>query len=580
MRFHPGQPTIVYAFGCRVLEGLDIVNTQMRLAHRYFNTLVELEHWRREEADKLLSTMFPELAILTERWKLLHAQKKELTEQIKVMRGQQRKRVKVPPELRAQLNDLKARCKAAYAERKAARTQAFSSKRYQAAQKNLDAAWLLRAKQARKESGLYWGTYAAVERNIGEMRKGPPPEFATLPTVDKVTYRMLTFANAGTSPTDLPTSDDNRIAVQIQRGLDPVNMRTRQDRRLQDLGPREGFKNVRLIRLQLARNKHVLLGVKFHRELPEDARIKNIELVRKRVGTQTHWTVNFAMGRETGWAKPDTASSGTLAVNLGWRQMPVSTDDEPAMRVVTWLDDQGRTGEYRLPPKLLTDMKRADELRSIRDKNFDTIRPFFARWLKETTLTLPTWLTEVTTALSAWRSKERLDAIVRHWLRFEGDEVIYDTLRAWRSQDRHLRNWEQQLARRAANRRQDVYRTLAAQLRRQYRTLLIADVDWAGMRKNPLPDADTDTTRLARARMGQVAPGLCDKLLRASFAEVRGFPPEHLSQRCAACGELSGEADPEKLTHCCGHCGQMYDQDVNHCRNLLQQAGLLEAVSV
>lgn len=554
MPFHPGQPTINYLYGCRVVEGREVLDEQILAAHKYRNALVALERERREKVEQLLSEIAPDLTHLSEQVEAAEQEAGAAAEQIRAWRAQHKK-MRAPEPMRKRLAVAKEAKKSVYAERKQRRSELFGSLAFQAAQASVEQ-WSKDSLRAlRKNSGVYWGTYLRVEAGMQGARSGAPPDFRALPAADKVAYRLT----GGTSPATI----DGQIAVQIQGGMTPDEAIAGTDNRL-SITPHGTCRHVWLVRLQLAAGVQVALGAKFHRPLPDGCRIKQVLVNRRTVGTQVKWSIMFSCARESGWKKDDCATSGRVAVNIGWRAKP-----DGSLRALRWVDEDGQEGELLLPASLLARRQKVTDIQSIRSQELDRIKLVFGAWLKDHSP--PDWLADEVSHLSSWRSPNRLDALVRYWRRFDGDDTILAELVAWRKQDRHLRNWQDNEQQSIGNARKDIYRCFAAAMRKQYKTVVLAKVQWKKMLHRPDEADTTDEMRFARSRSRIVSPGTLETALTSVFAESVTLPAVHLTALCSYCGQHSGEAHPESLYHTCTHCGTTYDQDINHCRNLLSE---------
>lgn len=168
-----------------------------------------------------------------------------------------------------------------------------------------------------------------------------------------------------------------------------------------------------------------------------------------------------------------------------------------------------------------------------------------------------------------WQSPARLAALLIRWRysRFAGDERAFDAAEAWRKHDKHLWTWQANQRRKFFAWRKDLYLNFCARLRREYQTLRIAKVDWAKLRLTPPPEAGDDIPHRYR---NVASVGMLDTLLRNHLAVAERIDPENLSDTCHACGKLSG-LNGESVRHTCRHCEATWDQDENHCRNLLRE---------
>ena len=79
---HDSQPSVIYRYGAKAPEeGSDVVAEQISAAHKYYNTLVEIERHRRQQAAEVVRRLSPDLESLIQ-------QREELTGQIDAQRAQ------------------------------------------------------------------------------------------------------------------------------------------------------------------------------------------------------------------------------------------------------------------------------------------------------------------------------------------------------------------------------------------------------------------------------------------------------------------------------------------------------------
>lgn len=558
---HTSPPSRNWTFGAKApLLNLDSVREQMRAGHRYRNALVALERERREKVDAKLRALFPALHALEAEIAAAEADLGALRVAIKADNAKRRSRHATPEQvadskrLKSLLRDLRAR-------RKIARAEAFRSPEWELAQTTINEWASTEAKALRAASGLYWGTYLCVEQSMQGARSGPPPVFQS--------WR-----------------GDGRVCVQIQPGLDFAALLSAQDRRLRI--EVTGRRAVCYLRIGSEGREPIWCAapVTLHRDLPADALVKWATLRRRRIGTQDEWSLQLTLARAAGWEYTDRASAGQVGIDIGWRLRP------SGLRVAYWVGSDGAEGELVLPTDDVGRWAYADRLRSIQGLHFDAIRPVLAAWFRGREH--PPWLTmRGVETLSQWRSEARLSALVFEWRsnRLPGDadphpeaaalrellqldhrhygtpESIFDLAAAWRTKSRHLYNWECSQRVKATRWRDNLYRNFAADMRRRYRTVRLEKLDLSRLAKTPEAEEPSIDQALREYRM--VAS--CGRLrqLLAECMTVETFPARHTTQRCHACGALSGESAPANLLHSCAHCGAEWDQDRNAALNLL-----------
>lgn len=546
---HESQPSVIYRYGASCpTENAGHVREQILLAHRYWNTLTEIERRRRDRTDEAVRQASPELAGVETRCGELDEQLQAARAEVK-RRNALERRKRATPEEQAAIRELRDALKVERARRKELRSVLFADgSPAKQALEQVETLANAERKLARAESGLYWGTYLAVEQAAQSMRKGAPPEF-----------RRIGVRG------DFP--EYGRVALQIQKGITVSEALRGDDQRLR-IEPTEDGTGYTTVRMRVGSDGRdplwATFGVKFHRPLPDDARIKWVYLHREMVADHETWTVSFVIARKSGWSKPDTARSGSVGVDLGWRLVP------GGLRVAYWIGDDGDEGELILPSRDTTRWAKAESLRSIRDREFNEIQPVVVEWLKNRE---STWLHEHTPNLHLWRSSQKLELVVERWRsnRFDGDEEIFARCEAWRKQSKHLREWEVNQRKKATNWREDTYRKFAAMLRRKYRVVCVEKFSVAEMAKLPVAESN-ENDRAMRVYRRIASPGRLRELLTETAASVVRVDAKHTTMQCHACGELSGEPNPEMLIHTCSQCGESWDQDRNAAINLLSAA--------
>ena len=545
---HESKPSKIYSFGCKPPHrNAALVDRQMRDAHRYRNKLVELERARRERVEAAIRRHDTRIAELDGEIEAVDQRIAEHRAEIK--RGnQQRRKREVSGEQRETIGSLKQRLRELRRDQKRRRKAAFESC---PSLGRIEAESLRDRKRARAESGLYNGTYLAVEQATGNMRSGAPPKFKV--------WR-----------------GDGKLGLQLRNGLSEAEARSGESRNLvieADPAPnRSGRRagNRHLVHLRVGSDGRdpiwATVRAELHRPLPAGCQIKWVYLIRRRCGAQMDWRVQFVVASEHGFGDPQPASSGMVALDVGWRIV------ECGLRVAYWTGDDGEEGEVVIPERELGRWTHPPDLRSLIDERFNVARDELADWLGERSEN-PDWLTERTRHLRQWRSPRRLAGLVRYWAdhRFRGDEEIFDYLQAWRRRWNHLDNWAAHEMRKAAAWRDDLYRRIANELAGAYRTIVIENTNWHRMARGAEPEDDADDTA-ARTYRRVASVGRLLELIRERASEVRSVEAAWTTQTCHACGESARFDAASKLHHTCSTCGSVWDQDLNAARNLLAAA--------
>lgn len=329
-----------------------------------------------------------------------------------------------------------------------------------------------------------------------------------------------------------------------------------------------------------------------HRPLPEGAIITRASVSVRKIGPRERWTCQITV--DTADCKPRESApvgGGTVAVDIGWLS---STD---GLRVATWLDERGNSGLLTLGSNAeLGALRKADEVRSVRDMRFNEARDALVSWLR--TNGVPTWMRELTVKrgakapthkqsiayLEAWRSPARLASLARRWRenRSDGDADAFGALESWRYHDHHLWSWESSQREKSVLRRREAYRTFAAKLASTYNRVVFSDAEYDQISRRPDVDGGTHI-HAAAANRKNAAPGELRKCIEQAFAARGGdaakLPAANFSVTCPACGSVDA-AHRDERTHetVCLSCTYVRDTDTTMCMNLLRADGCGDAV--
>lgn len=546
------KPCAVYRYGLLApVENGDLVIDQMRKAHRYRNLLVEIEQAKRGAVEVAQAESVPAIDRVRARIAELDAQAESMWS------GVDRKKVS-----KADRQNIKDAMGPLNAERLALRAHAKALKAehaeiLKAAYAVLNERKTVLVKAARAQCGVYWGTYLLVEKAVEDGAKKP----------EGVTFKRW--------------DGRGRIGVQLQGGEDAAGVMGDGDTRLQVIDKRCGRQPKRHLapdsRYKTLRIRVGSDGVKpvwatfplfMDRPLPPNTRIKNAYVTMNEVSpSRVEWHACFTIESDALAPAVVHRGRGTVAVNLGWRQM------DGYIRAATWVADDGRVGEVRVPSSVTDHATKADSLRSIRDREFaaavETLqmlgKPLAARGVA------PEWLRDALRWCHAWKSPARLVGIVERWRdrRFDGDAELFDAMEAWRRQERHLKDWENNARVKADRVRNSVYREAALSLVRGYTTVLVDNTDLRVMAvkaaQGPVDKASSNRFSVASGMLRQeiVSCG------RKHGAEVVKVPSAAITKTCHACGGVCDFDACAHIKHTCEHCGVAWDQDVNACKNML-----------
>lgn len=202
-----------------------------------------------------------------------------------------------------------------------------------------------------------------------------------------------------------------------------------------------------------------------HRELPAGV-VRSAVVHREMIGPRESWYVVILVDVA---AKEPTCGSGGVAVRFGWRVT------DAGIIAASSMDTNGHRETFIVPESVAGSFRKANDLRSIRDKNFDEAVAKFVVWRQ--LHSAPEWLSERVRHIKQWRAVGKLAALVRAWKenRFSGDEDMYEALEKWRYHDYHLWLWETSARRYAENLRLTEMRKFAASLAKRYGMVVVCD---------------------------------------------------------------------------------------------------------
>lgn len=306
--------------------------------------------------------------------------------------------------------------------------------------------------------------------------------------------------------------------------------------------------------------------IDYPRPLPPGTVIKWCWLKRLRIGVRERWEAQFTLEGTFPAVKVCADKDRRVGVDVGWRLVP------KGLRVAYWVDSDGQNGEVILPHEILQRWPKSDSLQSIQDNNFNAMKAELQAWLAECQLEFPEALQTEMKFIGQWRSPRRLARLMSIWKRNRlepHDNAIFERLSAWLKQDIHLYDWRCFNVVKAIRKRKEIYECFADKLRENYGTVYVEDIDWRKLMETPTVEDDSPEKDAMREHQRHAACGELLEIIKRKCRVVERPAPQ-TTMRCHKCGELSGEPEPGKLIHTCGHCGEKWDQDCNAAWNLLR----------
>lgn len=539
------------------------------LCNKLWNRFVEIEQENRKKYLAILR-QDEELRYTEDEITALQTERAERIAQRNAARAKARSKSVDSAEVRDGINDLNHRitklAKLASARRRAIRP--VYGEQIRASEMERRAL----VKLARQQSGLWWSNYNMVQARYEKARSKAMKDGAEL--------RFHSFDGTG------------QFRCQIQGGMSVNDLFAGRNSVVQvdPVDPQAWTSHSRGARRRLSRT-HLTITVYtgtgedgkpfrrtlrfpmvMHRPIPDDARIKELFVTRKRVGTQFVWSVTFTTRASPG-QESINSSQTVCAVDLGWRKTP------QGLRVATALDSTEEVQYVILPNSLLYKFEHANTLKSRIDDEVNTVQTV----LREKSSLLPNLPDDLTELLaSALRPRpttRRLAKMIIFWRdNYPGigaDVVSY--LEEHRKHLKRLQNEMDNLRDKALHRRQDFYRKAAIQIVQDKAMVLIEDFDLRGVTAVKQDDgAENDAPEPVR-RMRQVAAvSELRKWIVLQAAKhgtrIDVLKSAYTTRRCSACDHLNEKSDPYDLVWKCPKCGNVLDQDINACRNLLADA--------
>jgi hypothetical protein len=611
----------VYAYGARPpIEGAELVREQLWLATIYQKVLVLLERERRETVEQLYRDACPA------EWAAYEAaeQAAEAAAQaVRLSRSTGGELLRPDEEMKTERDAVHKAAVAALTEarqREAEARQAWGDARKRATKslrpqlKWIDTDVKARQKHAYNAAGsvgLAWGTRLKVGESVeraaqaaakaGSLPRIPRFDGAGATTVQLQGKSGIDGKN-GLAPADALTGGDTRVRLEyvdrptwqrLQGRSAFVGSAHREGGEIVKNGPRAGQPRQPLPQPDpnsktSQRNKHCAIArlrvgsngqkpvwaawpVVVHRDSPADAPITWAQMHARRVGPRTEWKLNLTVDDVLPSMRDTSPTLPTLAVNFGWRPLL-----DGGLRVAYAVGSDGNEEEVRVPHAYTTGAAHVDEMRGTRDRLFEKAKKALVEWIQEGER--PAWLIEEARWVDRWRTQRKLVRLISHWgrQRFDGDAGMWSTIVAWQKKDRHLWFWEADEREQLLKMRRDFYRNVAARWATSYARILVTDMDLRDFAKLPAPEeAAKSEGKVQRVLQKLAAPSVLRDAIKnacstrgAFFEEADGL---FKTQTCNACGLVFTWAARQAIGHTC-QCGVRWDQDANHCRNLLSAA--------
>lgn len=571
---HNSLPSKRYRYGALRPHGnLDLVLDQFYLMHKYANKRIELELLRRKEYYDTLRLRHPDVVRLMDEYSSIKAKLKAARAEIRGINAASRNKT-MSAEQRKTTAEMKKLETGVYTLLKAAKLEAGKDAETVKLLKERDNEHHARVRAARADSGLYWGNYLEIDNAAKSFAKGAPPKFRVWREALRLQKICVQVQN-GISFEEALSGKNTLIRIKITetRGTDSyaeVLLRVGSDEKTKPVWCK--------------------FDMLLHRRPPADAVIKWINLIRTWKGTRDEWSVDFVVSRRSGWAHEEAATTGIVGVDVNWRVTP------EGLRVAVWAGSDGKTGSLTLSTKDLSRWEWVSKFQNWRARLLATTVDRLTKFA-ETCPKLPDWWEARTQSMSRW-GPSRMVELVLFWEtnRFVGDDDIFSLVHGypiegirlqdkralmyhgWFLQDRRLLDFEDGTRKRAVRWRNDVYRCLASQLRKEYATVVIEDTDWSKLAKKAAAEKDDKVENLTASSNRQLAaPGILSRILTEGFNTTLFAPAANTTRKCWRCGKMDAFDAATELVRICRHCNEKDDQDSRAAMNLLAFATSPEA---
>lgn len=545
----------VYRYGLsHPITNLDLVYDQLRAAHRYRNTLVEIERGRRAAVRQILSEQQPILFALSEAVKAADAAVLDAFVAIKRQRAKTRKRSEAAED-RLRLKEARAVKWLAVNKLRDARAALRDDADLTAAIQTINDRASELGCGARALTPSYWGSYLLVEDEM------------------QASAKMPLYGDDGITPNDprfVPWTGEGALGVQLQGGKGVADI-LRGKSRLIRMTPDERAYLRRTCDRRRVKDKAGLLEMRvnsdekghpiwaqwhldMHRLLPENGVVKGAAVHVRKVAHKTEWSLTVTVEH----TRPSLPMNDkTIAIDIGWRVM----GDE--LRVAGWKDSDGNEGEVRLAAKDIRLLRRPEDLRSERDSYFGIAKMRLLKYL--TADAAPEWLAEEAATLERWNSADRLSRLFDRWRGLRGDGAVeraaYNELEAWCWKDRHVALSEASMRQTALARRKSFYRETAARFAQTYGTIVVERFDLRDVAKRS-EDVENETARSNR-QLAAVSE-LRGAIVHAAASRGRLVPAVsavNTTRICPSCGVVEDRDAAASVVLTC-ECGAVWDQDI------------------
>lgn len=432
-------------------------------------------------------------------------------------------------------------------------------------QKALAESYKADIKLARQSSGCYWGNYNAVIESFETAKSKAIKDGGRL--------HFKKFDGTGRFVNQIQggmTADELFSGAKSQAKITSGSIRSTRGNNPHYLFTFTAFTG------RDAEGRHfrreLVADLAWHRPIPAEDVIKSVEVVRELVGGKFKWHACFTV------QLPDLdivhPRRNIAGVNLGWRQVG------SALRVAVLVDDKNKKHEYWLPATLKHKFDHAEIVQQQADDAMNDMLAWLREFYHARTDAPQDWketaqpLLRTKTAQTAYAE---LQTIWSGCLEAFDSAAEFEKYKAWRKQDRRLRDHYTGTRRRAVAWREDLYRNFAKEIADHYAVIAITDTPLTRMtRTKDATGLGVDNELPQAARRNRVIAGISvlkewiDKQAAKSGAIVEKIS-DKVTQTCHHCGHIAEKRVGSALYFTCRNCMKELEVDVNaaiNCRKL------------
>ena len=409
-------------------------------------------------------------------------------------------------------------------------------------------------KEARQNSGLYWANYNRVLQDFMTALAYTRKKGRSLHKIEPDESGILTLQVQKTETGVGGTFEEllnGKFSPFFIAPVDPIAYTLGSRPRSRACQTRFDFR--------VDKDNHIFSSfVWLHRPIPDDCRIKAIQLVWKRAGTKLNTKLIFSCAFPKVPIKHP--SKKKVGVNFGWRLV----DDQ--LLVATCVDSDGKIERIYLSDVWMRRMDYIDQLTSKLDVRLGSI----AEKIQKSRL--PECIKEL---VNYWNPKIPVKTLDVEAIKDSLEDYfankrysknqLYDELILWLEWDERRRNERDNLRVKVLRNRKEIYRIVSKRLAEQYSVMCIGDLDLSRLAR--LKNAGDANNQRVRANVH----GLKDSLIHAcnkAGAESILVSDNYTQIHCDCSEKITATNHINILLHC-DHCDVDFDQDINAASNLL-----------